>query len=56
MTGLTAIMAIIKLLDMVHDLLCPFFNDNASNEDLDKVMNKLTDIESLIMQIKEKKK
>lgn len=46
------IMLIIKLLDFIHDLLCPFFCDNTKKqikaEDLSKIIQKLDKIESLL--------
>lgn len=47
---MTEIALIIKLLDMVHDVLCPFFNDNKKQQDYDKILAKLDVIESLIIQ------
>lgn len=47
---MTEIAMIIKLLDMVHDVLCPFFRDDHNTQDYEKILAKLDVIESLIIQ------
>lgn len=55
MTTITTIAMIIKLLDMIHDLLCPFFHDKQQHtQDYDKILAKLDQIESTIIQLKDK--
>lgn len=47
---------VLKSLDLIHDLLCPFFRDNSKkelNEDqLHKIAERLDKIESLLYRLK----
>ena len=55
---ITSIFLAIKALDAIHDyLLCPLFrDDDCDSEQLEKIQSKLTDIETLLLQIREGKK
>ena len=55
MTTITTIFMVIKLLDAIHDFLIERHINKISNEDLENMMQKLTDIESLILQMKDGK-
>ena len=52
--NITSILLAIKALDAIHDyLLCPLFGDNKNqSEDLEKIEAKLTEIETLILELK----
>ena len=54
--NIATITLIIKLLDMVHDILCPFFKneDKLSNADTEKILSKLTELEAKILIMKDK--
>jgi len=48
---------IYKLLDLIHDyILCPIFGDKKHEEDYDKILDKLSEIESIIINMREGKK
>ena len=56
--NITSIFLAIKALDAIHDyLLCPLFGqkDNQKQE-LEKIHNKLTELETLILTMKDKAK
>lgn len=52
--NITSILLVIKALDAIHDyLLCPLFGDEKNNvAELEKIEAKLTEIETLILQLK----
>lgn len=56
MTTITSIMMIYKLLDLLHDyVLCPVFGDKQQHtQDYDKILAKLDQIESIIIQMRDK--
>ncbi len=50
------IMLVLKSLDVIHDLLCPFFCDHPkkelSDEEMHKIAERLDRIESLLYKLK----
>ena len=50
------IMIVLKSLDVIHDLLCPFFCDHPkkelSDEEMHKIAERLDRIESLLYKLK----
>lgn len=52
-----SVIMIYKLLDLLHDyVLCPIFGDHKKNaEQYDKILDKLSEIESLIINMRDQK-
>ena len=47
--------AILKLLDIIHDyIMCPAFGDKKDKVDYEKILNKLTEIETMLLIMKDK--